>query len=151
MKIKEIIHELDASKQIGRDIVGGAAKGVGAIAGGVVGAGKAAVKGYQAGAAKMDKLLNPSQWFSGSSTDKPDQDKSPNTLVVRDTLRAASQGLPMQGSDSQNLKQLRQDIYNGKIASTDVENEMAALQAAAQGQKLSPDQLAILKKIHNRY
>lgn len=150
MKIKEIVYELDASKQIGRDVVGGAAKGVGAVAGGVVGAGKAAVKGYQAGAEKMNKLLNPSQWFSGKS-EKPEQDKAPNTLQVRDSLRAASQGLPLQGSDAQNLKQIRQDIYNGKIPSTDVDNEMAVLQAAVQGQKLSPEQLQIMKKIHNNY
>lgn len=150
MKIKEIVTELDAGKQFGRDVVGGAAKGVGAVAGGVVGAGKAAVKGYQAGVAKMNKLLNPSQWFSGKD-EKPEVDKAPNTLQVRDSLRAASQGLPLQGSDSQNLKQVRQDIHSGKIASTDVENEMAVLQAAAQGQKLSPDQLQIIKSIHNRY
>lgn len=150
MKIKEIVTELDAGKQIGRDVIGGAAKGVGAIGGGVVGAGKAAVKGYQAGAEKMRKLLNPSQWFSGKG-EKPEQDNAPNTLQVRDSLRAASQGLPLQGADAKNLKQIRSDIYNGKIKSTDVENEMAVLQAAAQGQKLSADQLQIIKSIHNRY
>lgn len=151
MKIKEIVTELDANRQIGRDVIGGTAKGIGALAGGVVGAGKAAVTGFQSGSAKMKKLLDPSQWFSGdSSDDKPEKDDTAAAAGVSNSLHTASQGLALQGSDSENLKQIQKDIKSGKIGSTDVQNELAALQAAIEGQKLSPEQLQILKALNNR-
>lgn len=150
MKIREIIYELDVSKQVGRDVVGGTGKGIGAVAGGIVGAGKATAKGWNAGAGVVDKILSPSKWFSKDTAEKPEKITA-GALEIRDTLRSIAGGSPATGNDTKILKQLKQDIFSGKILSHNVENEMAALQAAAQGQTLSPEQLQIIKQIHNRY
>lgn len=148
MKIKEIISEAPDGA-IGR-AVGGAAnfatKGIGAVAGGAVAAPKRIVKGIGAGAAAFDKLMSPSQWFSGKgdkadTNDKNDTDKTDTTTAqYTDSLNAVSQGLNPTAKDIEHLKKLT--TMNGSSP-----EEQAVLRAAYSGHRLNPEQIAIIKQI----
>ena len=151
MKIKEIISEAPDGA-IGR-AVGGAAnfatKGIGAVAGGAVAAPKRIVKGIGAGAAAFDKLMSPSQWFSGKgdkadTDDKNDTDKTDTTEKTTakyiDSLNAVAQGLTPSAADIENLKILASP--NG-LATPE---EQAVLKAAYSGQRLTPEQVVIIKQ-----
>ena len=146
MKIKEIISEAPAG-DIGRAVGGAtnlAAKGIGAVAGGAVAAPKRIVKGVSAGAAAFDKLMSPSQWFSGKD-DKADTDDNTdkNEVTVAqytDSLNAVAQGMNPNAKDVEHLK---------KLATIDGSSpeEQAVLKAAYTGHRLTPQQVAIIKQI----
>lgn len=148
MKIKEIISEAPDGA-IGR-AVGGAAnfatKGIGAVAGGAVAAPKRIVKGVAAGAAAFDKLMSPSQWFSGKgdkadTDDKNNTDKTDTTAAqYTDSLNAVSQGLNPTAKDIEHLKKLT-------TMSGSSPEEQAVLKAAYSGHRLNPEQIAIIKQI----
>jgi hypothetical protein len=148
MKIKEIISEAPDGA-IGRAVGGAtnfATKGIGAVAGGVVAAPKRIVKGIGAGAAAFDKLMSPSQWFSGKgdkadTNDKNDTDKTDTTTAqYTDSLNAVSQGLNPTAKDIEHLKKLT--TMNGSSP-----EEQAVLRAAYSGHRLNPEQIAIIKQI----
>ena len=148
MKIKEIISEAPDGA-IGRAVGGAtnfATKGIGAVAGGAVAAPKRIVKGIGAGAAAFDKLMSPSQWFSGKgdkadTNDKNDTDKTDTTTAqYTDSLNAVSQGLNPTAKDIEHLKKLT--TMNGSSP-----EEQAVLRAAYSGHRLNPEQIAIIKQI----
>jgi hypothetical protein len=148
MKIKEIISEAPDGA-IGRAVGGAtnfATKGIGAVAGGVVAAPKRIVKGIGAGAAAFDKLMSPSQWFSGKgdkadTDDKNDTDKTDTTTAqYTDSLNAVSQGMSPTAKDIEHLKKLT--TMNGSSP-----EEQAVLKAAYSGHRLNPEQIAIIKQI----
>lgn len=145
MKIREIISEAPAG-DVGRAVghtTNFAAKGLGSVIGGVAGAPKRIVKGVSAGAAAWDKLMSPSQWFSGKGDKAPDNnttdtnDKATTASYV-DTLNAVAQGLAPNAKDVENLK---------KLAASASPEEQAVLKAAYSGQKLNPQQVALIKEI----
>ena len=139
MKIKEIISE----NPIGSG-VGAAARGVGTAIGAVAGAPKAIVKGVKTGAAAWDKLMSPSQWFSGkddkADTDKKDNNSNDDATVAQytDSLNAVAQGLTPNAKDVEHLKKL--------VPAANPE-EQAVLKAAYSGQQLTPEQIAIIKQL----
>jgi hypothetical protein len=146
MKIREIISEApagDIGHAVGHAANAGAA-GIGTAIGAVAGAPKRIAKGVASGAAAWDKLMSPSQWFSGKG-DKADtnKDKSTDSTTVAhyvDTLNAVAQGLTPNSKDIEHLKKLT------TIDGTSPE-EQAVLKAAYSGQKLNPQQVAIIKQI----
>jgi hypothetical protein len=139
MKIREVISE----NSIGSG-VGAATRGVGTAIGAVAGAPKAIVKGVEKGAAAWDKLMSPSQWFSGKgdkadTDDTTDKDKNDTTVAqYTDSLNAVAQGLVPNAKDVEHLKKL--------VPASDPE-EQEVLKAAYSGQKLTPQQVAIIKQI----
>ena len=141
MKIREVISE----NPIGSG-VGAATRGVGTAIGAVAGAPKAIVKGVKTGAAAWDKLMSPSQWFSGkddkADTDKKDNNGKDNSTVAHyvDTLNAVAQGLSPNAKDIEHLKKLT--TIDGPSP-----EEQAVLKAAYSGQKLNPEQIAIIKQL----
>ena len=147
MKIREIISEAP-SGDIGHAVghtANAAAKGLGAVAGGVVGAPKRIVKGIKSGAAAFDKLMSPSQWFNGSN-DEPSnyekdtaKDEKAAAAAYKDSVKALTQGLVPNAQDVVNLKQL--------AAGSVSPEEQSVLKAAYTGQKLSPEQLQIMKQL----
>ena len=151
MKIREIISEAPEG-DIGRAVGGAtnfAAKGIGAVAGGVVAAPKRIAKGLSSGAAAFDKLMSPSQWFKGKddpqdTDDKNDTDKTDTTEKTTakyiDSLNAVAQGLTPNAADIENLKILASP--NG-LATPE---EQAVLKAAYGGHRLTPQQVAIIKQ-----
>ena len=150
MKIREIVSEAPAG-DIGRAVGGAtnlAAKGIGAVAGGAVAAPKRIVKGMSAGAAAFDKLMSPSQWFSGKgdkadTDDNTNTDKDNTTAKYIDSLNAVAQGLNPNAKDVENLKLL---ALPGPDKITTPE-EQAVLKAAYSGHRLTPQQVAIIKQI----
>ena len=144
MKIREIISEAPAAG-IGRAVGGAtnfATKGIGAVAGGAVAAPKRIVKGIGAGAAAFDKLMSPSQWFSGKG-DKADTDNNTDktdttTAQYTDSLNAVAQGMSPNAKDIEYLK---------KLVPTSNPEEQAVLKAAYTGHRLTPEQIAIIKQI----
>ena len=146
MKIREIVSEAPAG-DIGRAVGGAtnfAAKGIGAVAGGAVAAPKRIVKGVSAGAAAFDKLMSPSQWFSGKG-DKADTDDNTNKDEVTvsqytDSLNAVAQNMTPNAKDIAHLKQLAAKKEFGP-------EEQAVLKAAYFGHRLDPQQRAIIKQI----
>ena len=149
MKIREIISEAPEG-DIGRAVGGAtnfAAKGIGAVAGGVVAAPKRIAKGIGAGAAAFDKLMSPSQWFKGkddpqdtdNNTDKTDTTEKTTAKYI-DSLNAVAQGLTPNAADIENLKILASP--NG-LATPE---EQAVLKAAYSGQRLTPEQVVIIKQ-----
>ena len=148
MKIREIISEapMDGTGRAVGGATNFAAKGIGAVAGGVVAAPKRIVKGIGAGAAAFDKLMSPSQWFSGKgdkadTNDKNDTDKTDTTTAqYTDSLNAVSQGLNPTAKDIEHLKKLT--TMNGSSP-----EEQAVLRAAYSGHRLNPEQIAIIKQI----
>jgi hypothetical protein len=148
MKIKEIISEAPAG-DIGHAVghtANAAAKGIGAVAGAVAGAPKRIAKGIKSGAAAFDKLMSPSQWFSGNGdkadTDDNDSNKTNVTTVAQyiDSLNAVAQGLTPNAKDIANLKQLP-----AKQGFSPEEQEV--LKTAYSGHRLTPQQVAIIKQI----
>ena len=147
MKIREIISEAPAAPAagIGRAVGGAtnfATKGIGAVAGGAVAAPKRIVKGIGAGAAAFDKLMSPSQWFSGKG-DKADTDNNTDktdttTAQYTDSLNAVAQGMSPNAKDIEYLK---------KLVPTSNPEEQAVLKAAYTGHRLTPEQIAIIKQI----
>jgi hypothetical protein len=147
MKIREIISETPAG-DIGHAVghtANAAATGIGALAGAVAGAPKRIAKGVKSGAAAWDKLMSPSQWFSGKG-DEPsnfekDTEKKEKAAAAaeKDTLKAVSQGMTPTAQDVANLKQL--------AAASKTPEEQSVLKAASLGQKLNPEQLAIMKQL----
>ena len=148
MKIKEIISEApagDVGHAVGHS-ANAAAKGIGAVAGAVAGAPKRIAKGIKSGAAAFDKLMSPSQWFSGNSdkadTDNTDSNKTNDTTVAQytDSLNAVAQNMTPNAKDIGHLKQLasRQGFSP---------EEQAVLKAAYSGQQLDTQQRAIIKQI----
>jgi len=148
MKIREIISEAPAG-DIGRAVghtANAAATGIGTAIGAVAGAPKAIVKGVAKGAAAWDKLMSPSQWFSGkgdnADTDKKDNNSKGNATVAQytDSLNAVAQGLAPNAKDVEHLK---------KLATIDGPSpeEQSVLKAAYSGQKLTPEQIAIIKQL----
>jgi hypothetical protein len=146
MKIREIISEAPAG-DIGRAVGGAtnfAAKGVGAVAGGVVAAPKRIAKGLSSGAAAFDKLMSPSQWFKGKDDPQGTDDKTDNNEVTvaqyTDSLNAVAQNMTPNAKDIAHLKQLaaRQDFGP---------EEQAVLKAAYFGHQLDTQQKAIIKQI----
>ena len=139
MKIREVISE----NPIGSG-VGAATRGVGTAIGAVAGAPKAIVKGVKTGAAAWDKLMSPSQWFSGkgdkADTDKKDNNSNDDATVAQytDSLNAVAQGLTPNAKDVEHLKKL--------VPAANPE-EQAVLKAAYSGQKLNPQQVAIIKQL----
>ena len=139
MKIREVISE----NPIGSG-VGAAARGVGTAIGAVAGAPKAIVKGVKTGAAAWDKLMSPSQWFSGkddkADTDKKDNNSNDDATVAQytDSLNAVAQGLTPNAKDVEHLKKL--------VPAANPE-EQAVLKAAYSGQQLTPEQIAIIKQL----
>jgi hypothetical protein len=147
MKIREIISEAPAG-DIGRAVghtTNFAAKGLGSVIGGVAGAPKRVVKGVKSGAAAFDKLMSPSQWFGGSD-DEPsnfEKDTAKNDAVKKsyqDSLTAVSRGVPTNSTDIKNLKNL---AAGANLAP----EEKAALTAASNRQQLSPEQIAVIKRL----
>ena len=148
MKIREIISEapMDGTGRAVGGATNFAAKGIGAVAGGVVAAPKRIVKGMAAGAAAFDKLMSPSQWFSGKgdkadTDDKNDTDKTEKTTAKYiDSLNTVAQGLTPNAADIENLKILASP--NG-LATPE---EQAVLKAAYSGHRLTPEQVVIIKQ-----
>ena len=146
MKIREIISEapLDGIGRTAGGATNFAAKGIGAVAGGVVAAPKRIVKGIGAGAAAFDKLMSPSQWFSGKGDkvdkdEKNDTDKTDTTAAqYTDSLNAVAQGMSPNAKDIEYLK---------KLVPTSNPEEQAVLKAAYTGHRLTPQQVAIIKQI----
>jgi hypothetical protein len=146
MKIREIISEApagDIGHAVGYTANAGAA-GIGTAIGAVAGAPKRIVKGVASGAAAWDKMMSPSQWFSGkgdkADTDKKDNNSKDDATVAQytDTLNAVAQGLAPNAKDVEHLKKL--------VPASDPE-EQAVLKAAYSGQKLTPEQVAVIKQI----
>lgn len=145
MKIREIISEAPAG-DIGRAVGGAtnfAAKGIGAVAGGVVAAPKRIAKGLSSGAAAFDKLMSPSQWFKGKDdpqdTDDTTTDNDKVTVAqYTDSLNAVAQGLTLNAKDIEHLQKL--------VPSSNPE-EQAVLKAAYGGHLLDPQQKTIIKQI----
>ncbi len=155
MKIKEIVNEApSASGAIGRatgGVLGTAAKGIGAVAGGVVAAprriAKGVAQGAAAGSAFADRLLSPSKWFQApgavdsAKDDAPaDQPDKQNTAPdLSSSVDNVLQNRPLSDVDKQNFKQLANTTYNPEVK--------AALEAAAAGQKLTDQQKATLQQL----
>jgi hypothetical protein len=147
MKIREIISETpsgDIGHAVGHTASAGA-RGIGTAIGAVAGAPKRLVKGVKSGAAAFDKLMSPSQWFSGGG-DEPsnfekDTEKNDKAAAAAEkaTLKAVSQGITPNAQDVANLKQL--------AAASKTPEEQSVLKAASLGQQLSPEQLAIMKQL----
>ena len=144
MKIREIISEapLDGIGRTAGSATNFATKGIGAVAGGAVAAPKRIVKGIGAGAAAFDKLMSPSQWFSGKG-DKADTDNNTDktdttTAQYTDSLNAVAQGMSPNAKDIEYLK---------KLVPTSNPEEQAVLKAAYTGHRLTPEQIAIIKQI----
>jgi hypothetical protein len=148
MKIREIISEAPAS-DIGHAVghtANAAATGIGTAIGAVAGAPKRIVKGVASGAAAFDKLMSPSQWFSGKGdkvSTNTNNVKNKNNITVAhyiDSLNAVAQGLTPNAKDVEHLK---------KLATTDGPSpeEQAVLKAAYSGQPLNPEQIAIIKQL----
>jgi hypothetical protein len=147
MKIREIISEApagDIGHAVGHTASAGA-RGIGTAIGAVAGAPKRLVKGVKSGADAFDKLMSPSQWFSGSG-DEPsnfekDTEKNDKAAAAAEkaSLKAVSQGMTPNAQDVANLKQL--------AAASKTPEEQAVLKAASLGQQLSPEQLAIMKQL----
>jgi hypothetical protein len=147
MKIREIISETpsgDIGHAVGHTASAGA-RGIGTAIGAVAGAPKRLVKGVKSGAAAFDKLMSPSQWFSGGG-DEPsnfekDTEKNDKAAAAAEkaSLKAVSQGMTPNAQDVANLKQL--------AAASKTPEEQAVLKAASLGQQLSPEQLAIMKQL----
>jgi hypothetical protein len=103
-------------------------------------------KGIKSGAAAFDKLMSPSQWFSGNGdkadTDDTDSNKTNVTTVAQyiDSLNAVAQGLTPNAKDRANLKQLP-----AKQGFSPEEQEV--LKTAYSGHRLTPQQVAIIKQI----
>ena len=152
MKIREIISEapMDGTGRAVGGATNFAAKGIGAVAGGAVAAPKRIVKGIGAGAAAFDKLMSPSRWFSGKddpqdTDDKNDTDTTEKTTAKYiDSLNTVAQGLTPTAKDVENLKLLASP--NG-LATPE---EQAVLKAAYSGQRLTPEQVAIIKQVAAR-
>lgn len=140
MRISEIIVEgpAGAAGQAAGQTLGNISKGVGAVAGGITAAPKRIAKGIASGAAAFDKLMSPSKWFSGNKT-SDNNDTVDNAANYKDSLKAVSQGIPPNANDYNNLKQLAADTQSPE--------EKAALQAAYSGQKLTPEQMEILRQL----
>ena len=145
MKIREIISEAPAG-DIGRAVGGAtnfAAKGIGAVAGGVVAAPKRIAKGLSSGAAAFDKLMSPSQWFKGKDdpqdTDDTTTDNDKVTVAqYTDSLNAVAQNMTPNSKDIEHLK---------KLVPASSPEEQAVLKAAYGGHLLDPQQKAIIKQI----
>ena len=148
MKIKEIISE-GPTGSIGRAVghtANAATTGIGTAVGAVAGAPRRFAKGVAKGAAAWDKLMSPSQWFSGNDnkadTDKnSDLDRNTTTTAQHtDSLNAVAQGLNPTAKDIAHLKQLaaKQEFSP---------EEQAVLQAAYSGHQLDTQQKAIIKQI----
>jgi hypothetical protein len=146
MKIREIISEAPAG-DIGRAVghtANAAAGGIGAVAGAVAGAPKRIAKGVASGAAAWDKMMSPSQWFSGkgdkADTDKKDNNSNDDATVAQytDSLNAVAQGLTPNAKDVEHLK---------KLVPTANPEEQVVLKAAYSGQQLTPEQIAIIKQL----
>jgi len=147
MKIREIISETpsgDIGHAVGHTASAGA-RGIGTAIGAVAGAPKRIIKGVKSGAAAFDKLMSPSQWFSGGG-DEPsnfekDTEKNEKAAAAAEkaTIKAVSQGITPNAQDVANLKQL--------AAGSVSPEEQSVLKAAYTGQKLSPEQLQIMKQL----
>lgn len=146
MKIREIISEtpVDAAGRATGSGVGAAARGIGTAIGAIAGAPKAIAKGVASGAAAWDKMMSPSQWFSGkgdkADTDKKDNNSNDDATVAQytDSLNAVAQGLTPNAKDVEHLKKL--------VPAANPE-EQAVLKAAYSGQQLTPEQIAIIKQL----
>ena len=150
MKIREIISEGPVGS-IGRAVghtTSAATTGIGTAVGAVAGAPKRLVKGIKSGAAAFDKLMSPSRWFDGGGdepsnfekdTEKNDKAAAAAAAAEKNALKAVSQGITPNAQDVENLKQL--------AARSKTPEEQAVLQAAYSGQKLTPEQLAIIKQL----
>ena len=148
MKIREIISEAPAG-DIGRAVghtANAPAGGIGAVAGAVAGAPRRVAKGIKSGAAAFNKLMSPSQWFSGKD-DEPsnfekDTEKNDKADAYKNTIKSASQGMTPNAQDISNLKQL--------AAGSKTPEEQAVLKAASFGHRLNPEQVAIIKQVAAR-
>ena len=146
MKIREIISEtpVDAAGRATGSGVGAGARGIGTAIGAIAGAPKAIAKGVASGAAAWDKMMSPSQWFSGkgdkADTDKKDNNSNDDATVAQytDSLNAVAQGLTPNAKDVEHLKKL--------VPAANPE-EQAVLKAAYSGQQLTPEQIAIIKQL----
>ena len=149
MKIREIISEAPAG-DIGRAVghtANAAAGGLGAVAGAVAGAPKRVSKGIKSGAAAFNKLMSPSQWFSGnddepSNFEKDTEKNDKAAAAYKATVTSVSRGMTPNAQDISNLKQL--------AAGSKTPEEQAVLKAASFGHRLNPEQVAIIKQVAAR-
>ena len=150
MKIREILSEAPAG-DIGRAVghtANAVAGGIGTVAGAVAGAPKRVAKGIKSGAAAFNKLMSPSQWFSGKD-DEPsnfEKDTAKNdkadAAAYKASVISVSRGMTPNAQDISNLKQL--------AASSKTPEEQAVLKAASFGHRLNPEQVAIIKQVAAR-
>jgi hypothetical protein len=154
MRIQDIISEAGVGQAVGT-VAGKAARGVGTVAGGAVGAAKMAHQGFKQGQDKMDKILNPKRWFS-----KDDDTKEPTaqpTAVAephenRRILQQAGQGRELFLQDKQNLKALHTGISAGDIPTNiDQTTLLLALKAAYKGQQLNDNQKKLLTQFSQQF
>jgi hypothetical protein len=89
--------------------------------------------------------MSPSQWFNGSN-DEPSnyekdtaKDEKAAAAAYKDSVKALTQGIVPNAQDVVNLKQL--------AAGSVSPEEQSVLKAAYTGQKLSPEQLQIMKQL----
>jgi hypothetical protein len=89
--------------------------------------------------------MSPRQWFKGKddpqdTDDKNDTDNTDTTTAqYTDSLNTVAQGLTPNTKDIEHLKQL--------AAGSKTPEEQAVLKAAYSGQRLTPEQIAIIKQI----
>ena len=115
MKINEIISEAGVAQKIGQG-AGSVAQGVGKAAGIAAGGAGQFHSGFKAGQKKMDKILNPSKWFSNDKdTDNTAQQVAQsNPLHTRQALERAGSGRPLSQDQVSIIKSLRSQIESGE-------------------------------------
>jgi DNA-binding NarL/FixJ family response regulator len=100
-------------------------------------------KDYQAGRDAVARVLNPKRWGETDKTD--DSDEPVNKLTLRDAVNLAAAGKTIYLKDQQALKQAYAQIKSGEFETRqDSAVLLPALKAAADLQKLSPQQQQIL-------
>jgi hypothetical protein len=101
----------------------------------------------------VNKLLSPSQWFKGGSsntdtTDKPTpvKKKAPNTLhLEKQSLNRVASGAELYPEDIQYLKSIYSKVVKGKVRSEYDSRELAdTIKMAYQSRPLTAEQKAML-------
>ena len=160
MRIKELIeaNPMDPGGRVIGQGVGSVAKGVGAVAGGIAAAPARAVAGYKKGAAAVDKLLSPSNWFGGGDTptkkaeptaaEPAAQEKSTalNPDSVVQILDLVTRGSPLVASDIALLKTLRSNVRNKMYDTDNADAVDQALKTVISGQPLNSKQISTLQQ-----
>lgn len=122
MKIQDILREFDPNQvNVGQDVK----------------------SDFQKGSQAVKKILDPKQWFSGSSSADNARVKTKQlaNVEVRDALNAAAAGKLYQ-SDIGALKQIINNLKNGTFKAANSKSIITSLELAINGSGLSKEQVA---------